>query len=187
MNPTTRASTVLCETTLIQRELRAGTRLGHRLHRLVWCAAAITLSQAAFAQTARQGEEQIRHVFTFVDRNTMRQGDITVIQRELNGVSLNDKGGGMFNNLGMRCLATIVVEGGKPLSNGRCVAVDTDGDQVFHTFENRAGTGAHILVGGTGKYTGISGREDFVITGGTRAPEGMNALVIPLKATWKLP
>jgi hypothetical protein len=139
------------------------------------------------AQSPRQGEEQIRHVFTVVDRATMKMGDTTVIQRELSGLSINDKGSGMFHDMGMRCLALITSENGRPRSDGRCVLVDRDGDQVFHTFVNRAGTGHHDIIGGTGKYTGISGREDFTIPPAPRAPEGANVLVVPVKATWKLP
>lgn len=154
---------------------------------LVAALLAASATWPAHAQGARQGEEQIRHVFTFVDRASMRVGDVNVVQRELNGLSLNDKGSGMFHDMGMRCLALITSEGGKPRSDGRCVLVDRDGDQVFHTFVNRGGTGHHDITGGTGKYAGITGREDFTIAGGLRAPEGMNVLVVPVKATWKLP
>lgn len=146
-----------------------------------------TVGQAATAQTARQGEEQIRHVFTFTDRATLRMGDTTVIHRELQGIELNDKGSGMFHDLGVRCLSQITIRSGAASADGRCTTVDKDGDQIFHTFENRAGAGAHVLVGGTGKYAGITGRQEFSGVQLVRSPEGVNLMVIPLRATWKLP
>lgn len=152
------------------------------------------LGSAAPAQTtpaqtplARQGEDDVIHSFTFHDRQVLRMGDRTLIHRELTGVSTNAKGRGMFHNLGMRCLATIEIEGGRAVSSGRCVDVDVDGDQIFHTFENRGGTGAHVLIGGTGKYAGISGRQEFTIPGPTKAPDGVSVLIVPARASWKLP
>ena len=92
----------------------------------------------------------------------MKIGDRITIFRELSEVSRNDKGNGMFHNLGIRCWGFIDVVENKPSATGRCIETDTDGDQLFSTYENKAGAGAHTLIGGTGKYAGISGQQTFV-------------------------
>jgi len=161
-------------------------RFSKRLCAAAVCTTGLMALNHVHAQAAKQGEEQVTHTFTFTDR-TMKLGDRTVIQRELTGLSHNDKGSGMFHDLGMRCMGFIDVVGGKASSIGRCVEVDADGDQIFSTFENKGGAGAHLLIGGTGKYTGISGRQDFSGVRIVKAPEGASVMVIPLKVKWTLP
>lgn len=149
----------------------------------------LALAQAAPATAqanARQGEGAVTHIFTFTDRS-LKLGDRTNIVRELVGISRNDKGDGMFHDLSMRCFGFIDIIDGKPSSIGRCVEVDKDGDEVFSTFENKAGVGAHTLIGGTGKYKGITGQQAFGGVSVVKGPEGVTSMVIPLKVTWKLP
>jgi hypothetical protein len=135
---------------------------------------------------ARQGDEVVTHIFTFSDR-ALKMGDRTNIVRELVGISRNDKGSGMFHDLAMRCFGFIDIVDGKPSSIGRCVEVDKDGDQVFSTFENKAGAGAHTLIGGTGKYKGITGQQTFGGVSIVKGPDGVASMVIALKVSWKLP
>jgi hypothetical protein len=53
--------------------------------------------------------------------------------------------------------------------DGACVLTDSDGDQIFSTFDTRdtdksqpeMKCGTHIITGGTGKYKGITGSEPF--------------------------
>ena len=151
---------------------------------------ALVLLQAsapAAAQSTKEGEDDVTHSMTIVDRVMKMGDDHTAIFRELIGVSRNDKGSGMFHNMGIRCWGYIDIVDKKPSSSGRCVEMDADGDQIFHTFENKAGVGAHVLVGGTGKYKGISGEQAFSAVTLVKGPEGVSVLVIPLKARWKLP
>jgi hypothetical protein len=148
---------------------------------------AAILAHSAQAQTAaKQGEETVTHTFTFVDK-TMKLGDRTAIFRELTGLSRNDKGSGMFHNLGMRCWGFIDIIDSKASSIGRCVEADAEGDQIFSTFENKAGVGAHTLTGGTGKYAGISGQQAFSSVSIVKGPDGVSVMTIALKATWQRP
>ena len=49
--------------------------------------------------------------------------------------------------------------------DGACVLTDSDGDQIFSTFDTRdldksqpeMACGTHIITGGSGKYKGITG------------------------------
>ena len=70
--------------------------------------------------------------------------------------------------------------------------MDKDGDQVFSTYESKSNpstgaplAGAHVIVGGTGKYTGISGKAVYTIEP-VKAPDNMQMFIVPHKATWKL-
>ena len=152
----------------------------------ILCLTSLASPSMAQAQIAKEGEAAVTHTFIVSDK-TMKMGDQMIIQRELTGVSTNDQGSGMFHGLGMRCLSFIDIVGGKAAAIGRCVETDTDGDQIYSTFENKAGAGAHTLTGGTGKYSGISGRQSFSGVRAVKGPDGVNGVIIPLKATWKLP
>lgn len=93
----------------------------------------------------------------------------------------------MFHGLGLRCLSLIDIMDGRASAVGRCTETDTDGDQIFSTFENRAGSGSHTLIGGTGKFAGLSGEQSFSAVRAFKGPDGVNGIIIPLKAKWKLP
>src|SRR5262249_44033756 len=62
-----------------------------------------------------------------------------------------------------------VASGDKKYIDGACVLTDSDGDQIFSTFDTRdtdksqpqMNCGHHIITGGTGKYKGITGSEPF--------------------------
>src|SRR5262245_15898304 len=69
------------------------------------------------------------------------------------GITRNVKGEGPFHDMSVRCLFHwSVVEGTNHLT-GSCVETDKDGDNVFTTFDDKN----HYLMGGTGKYKGITG------------------------------
>jgi hypothetical protein len=51
---------------------------------------------------------------------------------------------------------------------------------------DRALTGAHYFIGGTGKYKGISGTAPFTVESLPAPDEGLGALIIPHEVTWKL-
>src|SRR5262245_32508751 len=69
------------------------------------------------------------------------------------GITRNVKGEGPFHDMSVRCLFHwTVVEGTNHLT-GSCVETDKDGDNVFTTFDDKN----HYLMGGTGKYKGITG------------------------------
>ena len=55
--------------------------------------------------------------------------------------------------MSVRCLYHWSVVGEINHVNGSCVHTDKDGDNVFATFDDKT----TILIGGTGKYKGITG------------------------------
>jgi len=69
------------------------------------------------------------------------------------GVTRNVKGEGPFHDMSVRCLYHWSLVEGTRHSNGSCVHTDKDGDNIFATFDDNT----TYLMGGTGKYKGITG------------------------------
>ena len=72
---------------------------------------------------------------------------------ELTGVSRNAVGQPAFDAMNAHCLMLSAIIGGKPRRYGACTQTDHDGDHAFTSFDGAA----FKLIGGTGKYKGISG------------------------------
>lgn len=126
-------------------------------------------------------------------------GKITALDAA--GPTENMDGHSMLHNMQARCKAVSVEleleSGQKKYIDGACALTDTDGDVIFSTFDTREldksqpemDCGTHIIKGGTGKYTGITGREPFkCISMPTPegAPEGAFAMDIPHNTTWEI-
>src|SRR5512132_2252115 len=93
----------------------------------------------------------------------------TATNLEAVGTTQNMKGEKMLDKMSARCAALSVASGDKKYIDGACVLTDSDGDQIFSTFDTRdldksqpqMNCGTHIITGGTGKYKGITGSEPF--------------------------
>ena len=116
---------------------------------------------------------------------------------EATGTTENMKGEKMLDKMSARCVAINIDTGPKTYIDGACVLADSDGDQIFSTFDTRdvdksmgekGACGTHILTGGTGKYAGITGKEPFSCEGmpALAGPGGITALDIPHVTTWEI-
>jgi hypothetical protein len=93
----------------------------------------------------------------------------TATNLEAVGTTQNMKGEKMLDKMSARCAALSVASGDKKYIDGACVLTDSDGDQIFSTFDTRdvdksqpqMNCGTHIITGGSGKYKGITGSEPF--------------------------
>jgi hypothetical protein len=112
------------------------------------------------------------------------------------GTTQNMKGEKMLDKMSARCAALNVASGHKKYIDGACVLTDSDGDKIFSTFDTRdldksqpkLDCGTHIITGGTGKYTGITGSEPFAcIAMPPLAGDGSyTAMDIPHNTTWEI-
>src|SRR3989442_5832775 len=90
----------------------------------------------------------------------------TATNLEAVGTTQNMKGEKMLDKMSARYAALSVASGDKKYIDGACVLTDSDGDQVFSTFDTRdtdksqpqRNCGTHIITGGTGNYNGITGK-----------------------------
>lgn len=112
------------------------------------------------------------------------------------GTTENMKGEKMLDKMSARCTALSVDSGPKKYIDGACVLADSDGDKIFSTFDTRdldksqpdMDCGTHIITGGTGKYTGITGSEPFscVSMPNLAGAGSYTAMDIPHITTWEI-
>src|SRR5262245_31509633 len=120
----------------------------------------------------------------------------TATNLEAVGTTQNMKGEKMLDKMSARCAALSVASGDKKYIDGACVLTDSDGDQIFSTFDARdtdksqpqMNCGTHIITGGTGKYKGITGSEPFacITMPALAGPGGYTAMDIPHNTTWEI-
>ena len=151
-----------------------------------------SLPVAAIGQeAAKQGKTNFTDYSTIVNPKTMAVGKDSVVNYEVNGVSHNDDGGEMFNNMAIRCMGSSTTVEGEARSRGLCIQMDKDGDQIFLSYDNVGHAGSPYsatekFLGGTGKYTGMTGDTEStrqIVKG----PDGLLMLVLPHHATWSRP
>ena len=83
------------------------------------------------------------------------------------GTSFNDSGGGPLHAGPAECVYTFLALGGGAPSKGYCAFGDSDGDRIFTDWTGEGDSGTNIIVGGTGKYAGITGSGPFTGSGPT--------------------
>ncbi len=101
---------------------------------------------------------------------------------EMTGVSRNAVGQPAFDAMNADCLMLSAISGGKPRRYGACTQTDRDGDHVFTSFDGAA----FRLIGGTGKYKGISGSALYSITPEPSLEPGRYGYVMENDVTWTI-
>ena len=86
------------------------------------------------------------------------------------GTSFNDNGSGPLHLGAAECVYTFYARGDKVVNKGYCAFGDDDGDRIFTDWTGQGSTGTNVIVGGTGKYTGITGQGPWF----NAAPSGQN-------------
>jgi hypothetical protein len=98
------------------------------------------------------------------------------------GITRNVKEEGPFNDMSVRCLRHQSSVGEAFHLSGSCVETDKDGDNVFTTFDDKN----HYIIGGTGKYKGITGTVPYTYVDLHEAVGGRPANIVNHKATWEI-
>jgi hypothetical protein len=142
-----------------------------------------TLASAQVARLAPQGSATYVTYYSTQALGALDMGDLgsgTVSQ--FSGVTRSSDGAKAFDNMSVRCVAYNEMLGGKLQASGSCVEIDADSDKVFTTFA----AGVHTIVGGTGKYKGISGSAPFTVISRLPSPgTGMGALAVEHRVSWQ--
>ena len=138
------------------------------------------------ADLPKQGTDTYTTAYVLTSSNTIKLGDRTVVNYDASGINRNDSGGQMFNNTSTRCLGMVDIVGTEAINRGSCADMDQDGDQIFTTYEAHGITGTHTYIGGTGKYTGITGGADYTVQR-VKTSDGRSLSLVTRKAVWKLP
>jgi hypothetical protein len=138
------------------------------------------------ADLPKQGTDSYTTTYVIVSSSQMKAGDRTITAYEGLGITRNDNGGPMFNDMGARCLGTSEMVGKDASSRGTCVETDKDGDEIYSTYQSKGLSGTHTFFGGTGKYAGLSGTADYT-TQLVKGFDGRGMAIVRHKATWQRP
>jgi hypothetical protein len=108
------------------------------------------------------------------------------------GINVSDTEEGFLNNASQHFLGALHAVKGAFEESGFMVSTDPDGDKVFATWNGsgnlgKDAKGTYTYVGGTGKYTGITGGGEFTRSNLQPASKGVWAAITLFKGSWKLP
>ena len=140
---------------------------------------------ASAEEMPKEGIDSYTHTLVVTFVSPMKVGDRALIISEQNGVSLNDNGRTMFNNMGTRCVSLEEIDGSGRRAQGGCTFTDNDGDQLMLTLDRRGEAGNATLVSGTGKFAGISGTGEYTHRL-IKADDKFPRVVVSAKVYWKL-
>jgi hypothetical protein len=140
---------------------------------------AVPAVSAEFPKTG-EAEYDTYYVGNFVAKIDSGVGTGAIVDET--GINRNVKGEGPFHDMSVRCLYHMSTVGETLRFNGSCVETDKDGDNVFTTFDDKN----HYLMGGTGKYKGITGTVPYTVTVLHETVGGREAVVVNHKAKWEI-
>ena len=118
-------------------------------------AALALVPAAALAQLPKEGAWDWTHCFGGAVHTTIASPELNAGSYLVYGVSR--AGGGPIEAMSLECSGSFEYRGGKARSHGYCVQQDPAGDRVFAT--DSLGPQGYVfeILGGTGKFAGITG------------------------------
>jgi hypothetical protein len=136
----------------------------------------------------KEGTDSITNTWMITSSSTLKVGDHSLTIAEFSGITRNDTGGPMFNNMGFHCIGATQITGTASHGQGACTWTDKDNDQILANYESQsAGVGLSTLVAGTGKFSGISGASEWTVQYPIKADDKFNRGIGSEKVHWKLP
>ena len=139
-------------------------------------------AQSLAADFPKSGESEYDTYYVFENLMTIDAGPAASGIDDFTGITRNVKGEGPFHDMSVHCLTHWTVIDEKFDLDGSCVETDRDGDSVFTTFDDQA----HYLVGGTGKYKGITGKAPYTVDELHKAVSDRSARVVNHKVSWEV-
>ncbi|MBE0548040.1 MAG: hypothetical protein IH627_10395 [Rubrivivax sp.] len=120
-----------------------------------WLAVLCLMPAATMAQMPREGAWEWTHCFGGPVHTTIATPELTAGTYVVTGVSRS--AGGPVETMSLECSGTFEYRSGKAGSQGYCVHQDSAGDRIFGA--DSLGPQGYVfeIVGGTGKYAGITG------------------------------
>lgn len=145
------------------------------------------------AEVAKEGTFEVRSAWSGSVEAAVPTGpDADAFVYQFLGVATNEAGEGFLHNTSMHCVGLGHARGNAERNRGNCVYVDPDGDRVFAEWQDE-GTVQHAegrgdLIGGTGKYDGITGSYTYVRLAVRPAADGtFQGYTAQAGGSWTLP
>lgn len=143
--------------------------------------------QTAMADKAQMPKQGTATYVTYYTSHSPASLDMSGVGEEalweLVGITSNADGQKLFDSMSVRCLYFHTAVGGKVGGVGACTETDMDGDKIFTTFDVAARV--HTLIGGTGKYKGISGTAPHTVIRLSAPDQGLGATEVEHNVTWQ--
>jgi hypothetical protein len=123
----------------------------------------IALASASLAAAPYPKEGKETWVNCFVGEGTFiaASKDSTFGSFHNNGLRFTSKEGALGDASTMDCILQASIDGKGISGPGYCVSIDADGDKMSLDFAENNGSGTWKFLGGTGKYTGITGGGEY--------------------------
>jgi hypothetical protein len=109
------------------------------------------------AEFPKAGEAQIDTALTYKVTAVSDVGDAKATIFEGSGIARDHSGEGPFQLMALHCLGHATIVKSQWRGNGSCAWTDKDGDSILSSWAYSNDSGGSSLVGGTGKYQGITG------------------------------
>ncbi len=155
-------------------------------------AVSIAFVPFANAEMAKEGSDSSKNYVTGTAKALPMGKERIQLNIEGFGIHVSDIQKGFLNNASVHALGTLHAVKGVFKETGFYVATAPNGDKVFATYKGsgnlgKDSKGTYTYVGGTGKYTGITGGGEFTRIGFQPPSKGMWAASTLFKGHWKLP
>jgi hypothetical protein len=148
----------------------------------LYSAMSLSSVPALAADFPKTGNAEYDTYYVFEDVAKMDSGAGNSAITHITGITRNVKGEEPFNNMSVHCLMHWTMIKDKHSNAGSCVETDKDGDNIFTTFDDDN----HYMMGGTGKYKGISGKVPYTGNQLHDTATGRWAIIVNHKASWEI-
>jgi hypothetical protein len=143
-------------------------------------------------ELAKEGLESGRNYATGTSKVIPMGEERIQLNYEGSGIYISDTEEGFLHNASIHFLGGFHAVKGAFEESGGMVLTAPDGDKAFVTYKGsgnlgKDAKGTYTYVGGTGKYTGITGGGEFTRSNLQSASKGVWAAITLFKGNWKLP
>ena len=143
-------------------------------------------------ELAKEGLESGRNYATGTSKAIPMGEERIQLNYEGSGIYISDTEGGFLHNASIHFLGAFHAVKGAFEETGGMVLTAPDGDKAFVTYKGsgnlgKDAKGTYTYVGGTGKYTGITGGGEFTRSHLQPASKGGWSAITLFKGNWKLP
>ena len=144
-------------------------------------------------EMAKEGLESSKNFVTGTAKALPMGKERLQLTYEGSGIYMSDTEGGFLNNASVHVLGALhAVKGAFEEDSGSMVLTVPDGDKAFVTYKSsgnlgKDAKGTYTYVGGTGKYSGITGGGEFTRLHLQPPSKGMWSATTSFKGNWKLP
>jgi hypothetical protein len=136
-----------------------------RTHGLVVLLLALSLNAVA-ADLPKQGKVDFNYCMAAAIKPILTSPKLGAHLLEAWASTYSNPAGGPFDNQGSQCGVIGLMRDGAVENKGYCKMTDQDGDMWLFEFADRNFVGKLSVVGGTGKYDGMTMQADFKPAGG---------------------